>query len=118
MNKNKIKGSFFDFDGVITKERNGTPAMVSYIAEKTGIPFDAVNSAYRKYNKGLLLGNITHNEMWKPFCESLGYAIPYEVLVKSFMIVTLDEHMIQFIKEKHGEYQIGMITDNKAARIE
>lgn len=56
--------------------------------------------------------------MWKPFCESLGYDIPYEVLVKSFMNVTLDEHMIQFIKEKHGEYLIGMITDNKAARIE
>lgn len=118
MAKNNIKGLFFDFDGVITIEKNGTLAMVSYIAEKTGVSYDVVDAAYRKYNEDLFLGNITHKEMWKPFCDSIGQDVPYEILVKSFLNITIDERMIQYIREKHSEYLIGMITDNKADRIE
>jgi len=115
--KRKIKGIFFDFDGVITMEKNGTPTMVSYISKETNIPYSIVDAAYRKYNRDLLYGNITHQEMWRQFCEDVGRDIPYEVLEKSFMHVTLDPRMIQYIKEKKGAYLIGMITDNKTDRI-
>lgn len=118
MENSKIKGLFFDFDGVLTKEKYGSPTMVSYIADKTNLSFDIVDAAYGKYNKDLLLGNITHKDMWKPFCKSIGHDIPYEILVESFMNITLDERIIDFIKERHGDYFIGMITDNKADRIE
>lgn len=118
MENSKIKGLFFDFDGVLTKEKYGSPTMVSYIADKTNLSFDIVDAAYGKYNKDLLLGNITHKDMWKPFCKSIGQDVPYEILVESFMNITLDERIIDFIKERHGDYFIGMITDNKADRIE
>jgi len=118
MDKNqKIKGLFFDFDGVITFEKQGTPTMLSYIARETQIPLDILDAAYRKYNKDLLYGRITHKEMWKPFCEETGRDIGYEVLEKSFLNVTLDEKIIQYIKAKKAAYLIGMITDNKADRI-
>ena len=53
--KEQIKGIFFDFDGVITVEKYGTPTMVAYISEKTGLSYDKVDLEYRKYNKDLLL---------------------------------------------------------------
>ena len=37
-----IKGIFFDFDGVISLEKQGTPPVIAYIAEATGLPVAAV----------------------------------------------------------------------------
>ncbi len=112
-----IKGLFFDFDGVLTLEKHGTPTMVSYIARETGLPLPVIEDAYRKYNRDLLYGNITHRDMWRPFCDEIGQNVPYEVLESSFLNATLDPRMIRYIREKKGQYLIGMITDNKADRI-
>ena len=32
-----LKGIFFDFDGVITLEKQGTPPTIAYIAEVTAL---------------------------------------------------------------------------------
>ncbi|MDD5936455.1 MAG: HAD hydrolase-like protein [Clostridiales bacterium] len=112
-----IKGIFFDFDGVITVEKYGTPNIVSYISKETNIPLQQVETAYRKYNKSLLQGKITHRDMWMEFCEELGKEIDYKVLIDSFMNMTLDREMVAYIKELKEKYVIGMITDNKADRI-
>lgn len=113
-----IKGLFFDFDGVITMEKEGTPTILSYISKVTHIPYEIIDKAYRPYNNDLLYGYITHKQMWKVFCDKIGYDIEYEVLEKSFMNVTLDPKMIQYIKAKKDSYLIGMITDNKSDRID
>ena len=63
-----IRGIFFDFDGVITMEKMGTPTIVSYIAKETGLPLNQVETAYRRHNKFLLRGDITHEDMWCSFC--------------------------------------------------
>ena len=113
-----IKGLFFDFDGVLTLEKHGTPTMVSYIAEQTKMPMSIIEAAYRKYNRDLLYGNITHRDMWQPFCREIGRDVPYEVLERSFLNMTLDPRMIEYIREKKSSCLIGMITDNKADRIQ
>lgn len=95
-----IKGLFFDFDGVLTLEKHGTPTMVSYIARETGLPLPVIEDAYRKYNRDLLYGNITHRDMWRPFCDEIGQNVPYEVLESSFLNATLDPRMIRYIREK------------------
>ena len=112
-----IKALFFDFDGVLTIEKRGTPTMLSYLAKETGLPYEKIKAAYMKYSKALLLGEITHREMWKPFCEELGRDLPFALLEKSFLNMTLDQRILQTIREKKGQYRIGMITDNKADRI-
>ena len=112
-----IKGVFFDFDGVITIEKQGSPTIISYISEKTGIPYDIIEKAYCKHNKDLLLGNITHRDMWDEFCSDIGQVIDYKVLEDSFLNVTIDEKMIDYITELRKDHLIGMITDNKADRI-
>ena len=114
---NGIKGVFFDFDGVITIEKHGSPTIISYISKELGIPYDKVEKAYYKHNKDLLLGNITHRDMWDEFCSDVGQVINYRVLEDAFMNVTIDGKMIDYIKALRKDHLIGMITDNKADRI-
>jgi len=113
-----IRGIFFDFDGVITVEKMGTPTIVSYIAKETGLSLEQIETAYRKHNKGLLRGDITHEDMWCSFCEEVGMDIAYSVLIDSFFNVTIDKELLAYIKELEKDYIIGMITDNKVDRIE
>lgn len=113
-----IKGIFFDFDGVITIEKLGTPTIVSYIAKVTGLAAEQVETAYRRHNKLLLRGDITHKDMWRSFCEELRRDIDYSVLTRSFLNITIDRELIAYIKELKEEYIIGLITDNKVDRIE
>ncbi|WP_155829882.1 MULTISPECIES: HAD-IA family hydrolase [unclassified Butyrivibrio] len=112
-----IKGLFFDFDGVITMEKQGSPTIISYISKVTNIPYEMVNNAYCKHNHDLLYGSITHKDIWKQFCEDIGYSLDYQVLESAFMNITIDKKMLQYIKDRHDHYLIGMITDNKADRI-
>ena len=37
-----IKGLFFDFDGVITMEKEGSPTIISYISKETNIPYETI----------------------------------------------------------------------------
>lgn len=113
-----IKGIFFDFDGVITLEKQGTPPMIAYIAEATGLPVDAVEKAYRRHNRSLLMGEVTHSDMWQQFCEELETDIDYGILKGAFLNITLDQAVVDYIRELKEKYLIGMITDNKVDRIE
>ena len=113
-----IKGIFFDFDGVITMEKQGTPPMIAYIAKATGLPTEAVEKAYRRHNRALLMGEVTHPDMWKSFCEELKTEIDYEIIKGAFLNITLDQAVLSYIRELKEKYLIGMITDNKVDRIE
>lgn len=113
-----LKGIFFDFDGVITMEKQGTPPMIAYIAETTGLPRETVEKAYRKHNRALLMGEVTHPDMWQQFCEELETQIDYDILTGAFLNITLDQAVVGYIRELKQKYLIGMITDNKVDRIE
>ncbi len=112
-----IKGIFFDFDGVITVEKTGSPTIIEFIAKETGALYEDVKTAYYKYNRELLKGEITHEDMWLPFCQELNMKIDYSVLVNSFLNITIDSGMIEYIRELKKDYIVGLITDNKTDRI-
>lgn len=113
-----LKGIFFDFDGVITLEKQGTPPTIAYIAEATGLLAEAVEKAYRRHNRALLMGEVTHPDMWQQFCEELETDIDYDILKGAFLNITLDREVVGYIRELKEKYLIGMITDNKVDRIE
>ena len=115
--RNNTKGIFFVFDGVITVEKEGSPTMLYYISKEMSIPRERLESSYYKYNQDLLYGNITHKDMWDQFCTDVGYFIDYKVLEKSFMNVTIDDKILDYIMEMKKKYLIGIITDNKVDRI-
>ena len=78
-----IKCILFDFDGVLTIDKTGSTSITNYIAQETGISLDVIKAYYYKYNKKLLMGEITHEDMWDIFCADVGKQIPYQVLIDS-----------------------------------
>ena len=112
-----IKAVLFDFDGVLTIDKTGSTSITKFISDSCGIPLENVKSCYYKFNKQLLLGEITHQEIWQDFCKALGQDIDYSILLDSFRATRLDEKMIALVQELKKRYLIGMITDNKCDRI-
>jgi len=112
-----IKAVLFDFDGVLTIDKTGSTTITNYISNISGIPLENVKSCYHKFNKQLLLGETTHQEIWKDFCQALGQDIDYSILLDSFRFTRLDDKMIALVQKLKERYLIGMITDNKCDRI-
>ena len=112
-----IKAVLFDFDGVLTIDKTGSTTITNYISKTSGIPLENVKACYYKYNKPLLLGETTHQEIWQDFCKSLGQNVDYDILLDSFRETRLDEKMITLVQELKERYLIGLVTDNKCDRI-
>ena len=112
-----IKAVLFDFDGVLTIDKTGSTTITNYIANTCNIPLDNVKTNYYKFNKQLLLGETTHQEIWQDFCKSLGQNVDYDILLDSFRETRLDEKMITLVQELKERYLVGMVTDNKYDRI-
>ncbi|MDO5144852.1 MAG: HAD-IA family hydrolase [bacterium] len=112
-----IKAVLFDFDGVLTIDKTGSTTITNYIANTCNIPLDNVKTNYYKFNKQLLLGETTHQEIWQDFCKSMGQNVDYDILLDSFRETRLDEKMITLVQQLKEKYLIGMVTDNKYDRI-
>jgi putative hydrolase of the HAD superfamily len=113
-----IKAILFDFDGVLTIDKTGSQSIIKYIVSKTDIPSETFKSSYYKYNKGLLLGEYAHKDIWQNLCHDVKTDINYNLLLEAFENTMLDNDMIMFAKELHMKYKTGMITDNKRDRID
>ena len=112
-----IKAVLFDFDGVLTIDKTGSTTITNYISNISSIPLEKVKSCYYKFNKQLLLGETTHQQIWNDFCKDLGQDIDYSILLDSFRYTRLDNKMISLIQKLKEKYLIGMVTDNKCDRI-
>lgn len=113
-----FKAILFDFDGVLTIDKTGSQSIINYLAKKTGIGVELLNSSYYKHNKALLYGEITHKDIWHKFCNDIGSSLDYHLLIEAFQNTSLDYEMLSFVKQLKEKYKIGMITDNKCDRIE
>lgn len=112
-----IKAVLFDFDGVLTIDKTGSTTITNYISSVCDIPLEKVKASYYKFNKRLLFGETTHQEIWQEFCEDIGQNIDYNVLLDSFRNTRLDDNMIALVQKLKETYLIGMVTDNKCDRI-
>lgn len=113
-----IEAILFDFDGVLTVDKTGSQSVLRCLSAKTGIAEDALGREYYKYNKALLYGKMTHRDMWEDFQQALGKEIPFEILRDAFRNTILDWDMIEYARELKQNYLLGLITDNKADRME
>ena len=112
-----IKAVLFGFDGVLTIDKTGSTTITNYISIACNIPLEKVKACYYKFNKRLLFGETTHQEIWQEFCEDIGQDIDYNVLLDSFRYTRLDDNMIALVKQLKEQYLIGMVTDNRCDRI-
>jgi len=113
-----IEAILFDFDGVLTVDKTGSQSVLRYLSAQTKIAEDALGKEYYKYNKALLYGKMTHRDMWEDFQRALGKEIPFEMLRDAFRNTILDRDMIEYARELKQNYLLGLITDNKADRME
>lgn len=78
-----MKAILFDFDGVLTVDKYGSDSILRYLAENTDVPFEILKKEYYKINKGLLLGQYTHRDVWNDYCKNVGARIDYQLLINS-----------------------------------
>lgn len=112
-----IRAILFDFDGVLTVDKYGSVSVAKFLSAKTGIPCEAVRSAYGKYNGQMLLGQLTHREMWPDFCRDIGMELPFGLLDEAFRTTPMDPEMLRLVRELRKTHKTGMVTDNPAERM-
>ena len=113
-----IKAILFDYDGVMTIDKNGTESICNYISKEMGIEKSLFENEYRKYNKDLSYGKIIHTEIWESICNNIGVNIPIKVLYDSFINTPIDNEMHKIVSNiKCQNIKTGLITDNKADRL-
>lgn len=112
-----LKAILFDFDGVLTIDKTGSESITKYLAKESKIPLDRIQKSYYRYNRALLYGETTHEEIWPSFCKDLGKELDIKILNAAYEATKLDSEMIKYVKQLKEIYKIGMITDNKCDRI-
>lgn len=113
-----IRAVFFDYDGVLTRDKTGSLTTCRSLAQQAGLPFEAVHAALRPYNEALTLGRTTHEAIWPAVCEALGRDIPISALRIAFESTPLDEAVMSLAKRLTMRHRVGLITDNKRDRLD
>ncbi len=113
-----IKAIFFDFDGVLTKDKKGSINVCNNLAELTGIPFreliDAYNYKKQEYNRG----TISKEEFWVHFCNRLGKKLDIGLLDDAFTKINVNWPVFNLSQELREKYKIGIISNNPRERFE
>ena len=113
-----IKAIFFDFDGVLTPHETGRFTTCDYISKKESIDFEKIKSCYKKFNRNLNIGKITHEEMWGEFCICIGKKLNINILNEAFEATPSNDPIYELALTLKKRYKIGIITDNKKDRME
>lgn len=113
-----IKAIFFDYDGVLTRDKTGSLTTNRFLSEYTGIPYEAVREAFRPHNAALNEGTKNYSEIWPDVCAALRRALPRELLLAAFESTPVNEEMFALARELKERCSVGIITDNKRDRIE
>jgi putative hydrolase of the HAD superfamily len=116
--RNVIRAVFFDYDGVLTLDATGSLTTHRYISERTRIPFEQVERAFRPHNHALNLGRTTYAEVWPAVCSILGRTIPADLLRGAFESTSVNPKMFALVRQLNIGCATGIITDNKRERID
>jgi putative hydrolase of the HAD superfamily len=113
-----IKAVFFDYDGVLTKDKTGSLTTTRYISDASGIDRAVVAAAFARHNHALTLGRKTHAQIWQELCSELGRDISISLLYEAFESTPLNEDMFALARTLKKHHCVGIITDNKKDRID
>jgi putative hydrolase of the HAD superfamily len=113
-----IQAIFFDFDGVLTRDRTGTITTCRHLAQATGIAFETWLQAMDPHRAALARGQTTREATWPAVCAAVGRDIPLELLTRAFESTPLDGALFAFANSLARHSQVGMITDNPKDRMD
>lgn len=113
-----IKAIFFDFDGVLTRDKTGSLTTTRYISKATGIDAARVKAAFARFNDDLTRGRCTHAAIWPDICRELRADIDMAVLEEAFASTPLNDEMFALARRLRPTVAVGVITDNKQDRMD
>jgi putative hydrolase of the HAD superfamily len=113
-----IQAVFFDFDGVLTRDRTGTLTTCRYLSGQTGIPLERWVAAFEPHRAALARGQTTRDATWPLVCEAVGRDVPREVLTRAFESTPLDPAMFAFANSLARHGKVGIVTDNPKDRMD
>lgn len=109
----------FDLDGVLTTDRTGSESTAKSLSRHTGLPVETLLTAYRRHNREMLCGQLTHRDIWPEMCAEIGREIPFALLHTAFIETPMDGAMLDLARDmKAAGCLIGLVTDNKVDRID
>ena len=121
-----IKAVFFDFDGVLTTDKDAGTSICKSIESMFGIGFGSALIAYRDSNSwDLCRGKISVDEFWERFYKKLkkfGLDINFKKFKDArkeiYLNTPIDPTMLELAqKVRNVGFKIGIITDNNSERI-
>ncbi|HDR9512233.1 haloacid dehalogenase [Burkholderia cepacia] len=113
-----VKAIFFDYDGVLTTDKTGSLTTNRYLSTVTGVEYETVRKAFAKYNPDLLVGKVTHVDIWDAVCVEMHCKVDFSLLEEAFQSTPKNEAMFALARSLKPEYSLGIITDNKRDRID
>ncbi len=114
-----IKAIYFDFDGVLSLDKNDGHTTCMNLSKVTEIDFDTLYAAYSPFLERLYAGKITNKELWNDFCKGLGKDIDIELLESALKNAPKNEEMLQLAKTlKKNGYSVGVITNQAVDRYD
>jgi len=113
-----VKAVFFDYDGVLTRDKTGSLTMSRFLSEQTGIAHDSVRRALQRHNRELNEGESSYTKVWPALCAELERDLPLDLLISAFESTPINEEMLRLARELKDRYSVGIITDNKKDRID
>ncbi len=110
---------FFDFDGVLTKEFNGSGNICANLCSAfPELSYDHVLDCYKAHCKKLLVEPGAYKDVWEYFCSCVGQEIPIDSLPVALRTVTPNDEMWDLVRSLHRRYKLGIITDNSSERMQ
>ena len=115
-----IKAVFFDFDGVLTTDPNGTVTITRNLCVAIpGLALEKVQACYRKMRKNIEADGGSVADYWQEFCTGVGVPIMLDVLLDAMGTVPKNVPMFALAESsRDAGYGVGMITDNTCERME
>lgn len=114
-----IRAIFFDFDGVLTTDKNGWYTTCKNIQRLIpSVPLDRITECYLAHNDDLGYGKKNHSDMWDAFCTCVGTPLDISVLEDVFLNTPWNTPMFDIVRDlKKQGYRAGIITDNNMDRF-
>ena len=113
-----IRAVFFDYDGVLTKDKTGTLTTCRFLSERTGIPCESFRRAFEVHGDEVRVGKITRADTWPDICRMLGRDISPALLADAYESTPLNEEVFELARSLRARYTVGIITDNSRDRFD
>ena len=113
-----IKAIFFDYDGVLTTDRSGSLTTDRFLSAASGIAQSTISAAFQPFIGDLIMGRVTHAQIWNEACQAIGKELDIGLLLGAFESTPVNAGMFNLARRLKHNHAVGIITDNRQDRMD